>query len=172
MFQPGLAWKPRLWPGLPWLQLSEFSGWAKAISDGWLWLGPGHSSSTRAPRWSLPRDVYPICLMTTLGLQNFISEPHLQYSCPIDPHPVPNSAGTLNPMLPVLVCYTLFPHMLTTPCLCSRSPQPDCAPKPDRPYSSLQYTRHLAALHTFSLVKSYCTQFLTELPKIWNIDAQ
>jgi hypothetical protein len=45
MFQPSLAWKPRLWPGFRWLRLSKSTGWAKAVNDGWLWLGSGLSHS-------------------------------------------------------------------------------------------------------------------------------
>ena len=43
MFRPGLAWKPRLWPGFWQLRLSKSAGRARAINDGWLWLGFGPS---------------------------------------------------------------------------------------------------------------------------------
>jgi hypothetical protein len=40
MFRPGLALKPRLWPGLRRLWPLELLGQAKAINDGWLWPEP------------------------------------------------------------------------------------------------------------------------------------
>lgn len=43
MFRPGLARKPRLWPGFRQLGLAKIPGWAKAASDSWLWLGSGLS---------------------------------------------------------------------------------------------------------------------------------
>jgi len=43
MFRPGLAWKPRLWPGFWRLWLSKSAGRARAVNDGWLWLGFGPS---------------------------------------------------------------------------------------------------------------------------------
>ena len=44
LFRPGLAWKPRLWPGLRRLRLSKSRGQAQAVNNGlaWLGLGPGH----------------------------------------------------------------------------------------------------------------------------------
>jgi len=45
MCRPGLAWKPRLWPGFQRLWLSESTGRAKAVIDGsalaWLGLSRG-----------------------------------------------------------------------------------------------------------------------------------
>ncbi|KAG1730879.1 hypothetical protein EDB19DRAFT_2010381 [Suillus lakei] len=43
MFWPGLAQKPRLWPGFRQLRLAKNPGWAKATSDGRLWPGSGLS---------------------------------------------------------------------------------------------------------------------------------
>ncbi|KAG1719803.1 hypothetical protein EDB19DRAFT_1836418 [Suillus lakei] len=43
MFRPGLAQKPRLWPGFRWLRLAKNPGQAKAASDGRLWPGSGLS---------------------------------------------------------------------------------------------------------------------------------
>jgi hypothetical protein len=34
LFRPGLAWKPRLWPGLRRLRLSKFPGQAQAVNSG------------------------------------------------------------------------------------------------------------------------------------------
>ena len=47
LFRPGLAQKPRLWPGLRGLRLGTFSGQAKAILYGLApaWLGPGRGFS-------------------------------------------------------------------------------------------------------------------------------
>jgi hypothetical protein len=43
LFRPGLAWKPRLWPGLRRLWLPQTSGQAKAATHGLAqaWPGPG-----------------------------------------------------------------------------------------------------------------------------------
>ncbi|KAG1724972.1 hypothetical protein EDB19DRAFT_1833956 [Suillus lakei] len=43
MFRPGLAQKPRLWPGFRRLRLAKNPGQAKAASDGRLWPGSGLS---------------------------------------------------------------------------------------------------------------------------------
>ena len=45
LFQPGLAWKPRLWPGLRQLWPGKIPGRAKAVNHGLAlaWLGLGHS---------------------------------------------------------------------------------------------------------------------------------
>ncbi|KAG1874966.1 hypothetical protein F4604DRAFT_2008995 [Suillus subluteus] len=43
MFQPGLAQKPRLWPGFRWPGLSEITGRAKALENGLALAQPGLS---------------------------------------------------------------------------------------------------------------------------------